>query len=215
MYMTKKSINKTENKNGKKNLWTWIHKNRLLILIVTFLVVVPLALVITSYVGTYVGSQKFYFAEELTDDVERIRDFDSPDSISAFDLSIEWTKLAHPTEDEEGNLVGGYYQFLLRYDADENFDVQSVRVTTLLQTDWARMRSLGSSFNLNDGVDRATNVPFNHELPTRPLWFVNVTEPTLYLKIEYTILSAGNPVEKVAYIEYSLRDLNPQTVENA
>jgi len=77
------------------------------------------------------------------------------------------------------------------------------------------MRSLGSSFNLNDGVAKSTNIPFNYELPTRPLWFVNVTEPTLYLKVDYTILSAGNPVEKVAYIEYSLADLNPQTVENA
>jgi len=75
--MAKKSMNKTENSNNKKNVWKWIHRNRLLILIVTFLVVVPLALVITSYVGTYVGSQKFYFAEELTDDVERIKDFDS------------------------------------------------------------------------------------------------------------------------------------------
>jgi hypothetical protein len=213
--MAKKSMNKTENSNNKKNVWKWIHRNRLLILIVTFLVVVPLALVITSYVGTYVGSQKFYFAEELTDDVERIRDFDSPDSISAFDLSIEWTKLKHPQENEEGELENGKYYFLFRYDADKNFDVQSVTVTPLLQTDWARMRSLGSSFNLNDGVAKSTNIPFNYELPTRPLWFVNVTEPTLYLKVDYTILSAGNPVEKVAYIEYSLADLNPQTVENA
>lgn len=213
--MAKTSMNRTDPASGRKNFWRWIHNNRLLIVLVTFLVVVPLSLIVTAYVGTYIGSQKFYFAEEWTDDVERIRDFDAPDSISAFDLSIEWTKLALPTEDEEGNLTGGYYQFLIRYDADDNFDVQSVRITTLLQTDWARMRSLGSSFTLNDGVDEATDIAFNHELPTRPLWFVNVTEPTLYLKVEYTILSAGNPVEKLSYIEYSLEDINPPVVENA
>ncbi|MFP4177656.1 MAG: hypothetical protein ACLFTZ_02725, partial [Acholeplasmataceae bacterium] len=183
--MTKKSMKKPQN----RNFWQWIHRNRILILIVTFLVIVPLTLVIVAYVGAYVGSQKFYFAEEMTEDVERVRDFDSPDSISAFDLSLEWTRLAHPDENEEGELEGGYYQFSLGYDADDNYDVQSVQVTPLLQTDWARMRSLGSKETLREGADNPIRIPFDYELPTRPLWFVNVTEPTLYLRVEYTILS--------------------------
>jgi hypothetical protein len=55
-------------------------------------------------------------------------------------------------------------------------------------------------------------VPFNYELPVKPLWFVTVTDPVLYLKVTYTFNSAGSQLEKTAYVKLVLEDLNPTRV---
>jgi hypothetical protein len=199
-------------KNQQKTFLVWVHKNRLKIGLLAFFVLVPIALIITAYVGTYVGSQRFYFTQERTDLTEYISDFITADEINDFNLEIEWTTLRLPIADDEGKLINGQYGFSVTYTQKPNYVVNNVRVTPLLQTDWARMRSVGSTVTLNEGVARALTVNFNFELPTRPLWFVTVEEPNLYLMITYTRVLAGNPVEQVVYVQYSLNGLNPKNV---
>jgi hypothetical protein len=204
-------------KKQTKPFLIWVHKHRLKIGLLTFFILVPIALVMTAYIGTYVGSQKFYFTTENTEETEFISDFVHVDEVNDFELEIEWASLRLPIENEDGVLENGRYGFTIVYKQKPNYIVNNVRITPLLQTDWARMRSLGNAISLtenNPGSNPDGNVfiNFNYTLPTRPLWFVTVDEPTLYLMITYTRVLAGNPVEQVVYVEYSLDGLDPKNV---
>jgi hypothetical protein len=200
-----------------KSFLIWVHRHRLKIGLLAFFVLVPIGLILTAYIGTYVGSQRFYFTQEKTEKTEFITDFVHADEVNDFELEIEWTSLRLPTQNEDGDLENGRYGFRIVYRQKPNYNINSVRVTPLLQTDWVRMRSLGTPISLtenNPGSNQDGNVfiVFNYTLPTRPLWFVTVDEPTLYLMITYTRILAGNPVEQVVYVEYSLNGLDPKIV---
>jgi hypothetical protein len=45
-----------------------------------------------------------------------------------------------------------------------------------------------------------------------PLPFVSVEDPNLYLKVEYTYLTAGQNVTEIEYVKFPLDDLNPEVV---
>ena len=107
----------------KKSLLIWIDKNRVKIGIWLFLIILPISLVVTAYVGSYTSNKSVYFDQEITEESEKIKDFISPDELTAITLEIEWDALKKPVEDAEGTLVEGYYRFNVKYTTNENFDI--------------------------------------------------------------------------------------------
>ncbi len=73
------------------------------------------------------------------------------------------------------------------------------------------MRTVGNKVELTEN-ERLIAVEFNYHLPVKPLPFVTVGEPNLYLKVEYSVSYGGNVVDKVEYVKYSLKGLNPYLV---
>ncbi len=195
----------------KPTFWAWIHLNRIKIALILFLVVVPFTLALIIYTGTYANGQRVHFDAEVTESTTYIKDFVEPDEIDALELSIQWTELKHPTEDETGTLTGGYYRFNILYTAKTNYEIISVSATPVLKTPWTDQQVIGTRSTVTT-TNRAFTILYNEDLPLRPLWFVTVNEPNLYLKVEYTFITASNQVTKTVYVAFPLHDLNPDKV---
>lgn len=194
-----------------KTFWSQVHKNRIKIALSLFFVLLPIILVLIAYVGTYTNQKKVHFDPAVTEETEYIKKFVNPDELDAITLDITWYELRHPVLDDNGELTGGSYTFDIFYTAKENYDVVSVSVTPVLKTEWTDLRGIGSLTTLYTS-SRRVSVPFNFDLPVKPLWFIEVTDPILYLKVDYTFSSAGSQVQKTGYVRLVLEDLNPTRV---
>ncbi len=203
-------MNKT-NKIKQKSVLSWIHKNRVKIGIWMFLIIVPITLVVTAYIGSYTSNKSVYFDLEITEESEKIKDFISIDELKAITLDIEWDALKKPTLDEDDNLVGGYYRFNVSYTPDENYQIQNVKITPVLKTDWKNFTSVGIQRYI--AMNKVSfSVDYNFDLPHSPLLFVTIEEPNLYLKVEYSYTSAGQTITEVEYVKFPLEDINPNIV---
>jgi len=210
----KELLNQMKNQKIEKKptFWTWLHRNRIKVAVLAFVILVPLALIVTAYVGSYTANRKVGFDNEITSETEMIKGFLEPDGIDAFSLNIVWTELKNPELDPDTeNLFGGYYKFSIDYVPNENFIVKTVTVIPVLQTDWKNLRSVGTPTAITT-IARPVTLVFNHELPFNPLPFVKVSEPHLYLMVEYVLTTGGQDVEFTEYVRFSLKDLNPINV---
>jgi len=198
----------------KKGFWAWLHKNRLAVVVMSFIILVPLSLASISYIGSYTSNKVVYFDAAETAETVYVRDFKGLDDIQGFEIFVEWDELKNAYQDDITDLwTGGYYQFKIHYQANPNYTINSIYVTPVLQTDWKDMRSLGSKALLTSNEDpNPIQIGFNYHLPVKPLPFVTVSEPNLYLKVEYSINYGGNEVSKTEYIKYSIKGLNPNLV---
>jgi hypothetical protein len=205
-----RQMNKQNNKKKKSTL-SWIHKNRIKIGIWLFLIVLPISLIITAYVGSYTSNNSVYFDAEITEESEEISDFIAADELMAIKLNIEWDALRKPSEGDQGQLTGGYYRFKISYTSEPNFEIENVKITPVLRTDWKNYSSIGIERFITE-TDMSISIDFNFDLPHSPLLFITIEEPILYLKVEYSFQSAGQTMTEIEYVKYSLKDLNPNTV---
>lgn len=214
----------------KPSFWTWFHKNRVKIGIITFIVVVPLALLLSVYIGAYVENNKVHFDQVLTEDTTFVKDFIKVnpskldvndenylilDMFDDFDIFIKWEELYIPyINPNTSELDYGSYRFKMYYTASESSDVSYVNVTPLLQTPWTSIRSIGNSTGLGTSEPTTTNiyVSYNYKMPVTPLPLVNVESPYLYLRVTYG-LTVGDTTETASeYLRIDLNNIDPWSV---
>lgn len=200
-----------QNISKKKRILSWIHKNRVKLGIWLFLIILPITLVITAYVGSYTTNKIVYFDSEITEESVMVKKFIKADELKGISLNIEWDAFTKPTESEDDTLTGGSYRFIISYSPESSYDVGSVKITPVLQTDWKDYRSVGAQRSLSTN-DISFPIAFNFDLPTSPLLFVTIQDPNLYLKVEYTYSVVGQDVTEIEYVKFSLKDLNPNIV---
>ena len=196
----------------KQTFWTWLHQNRIRAFLWAFLIIIPVSLVLIAYVGSYTHNKKVHFDQTETPETEYIKDFMSVDEISSLNLFIEWDQLRNPDYDSTNEqFYNGYYRFNVWYQPKLNYQINSVKIIPVLQTDWITLRSIGQErliYPMNQGI----HVDFNYELPRTPLLFVSVKEPNLYLKIIINMTFAGTTSEQTVYVKYDLSNVNPNLV---
>ncbi|HBG32788.1 MAG TPA: hypothetical protein DEG42_07740 [Acholeplasmataceae bacterium] len=196
----------------KKGFWAWLHRNRLTVVVMSFIILAPLTLVAVSYIGSYTSNRIAYFDVEETAETVYVKKFKDIDEIQGFEIFVEWAELKNAYQPVDSELwVGGYYTFDIWYEANPNYTINSIFITPLLQTDWADMRTVGNRVTITENQKNIA-IEFNYHLPVKPLPFVSVGEPNLYLKVEYSVSYGGTAVNKVEYVKYSLKGLNPQLV---
>ncbi|BCR35658.1 hypothetical protein [Mariniplasma anaerobium] len=200
-----------QNKSKNKRILLWIHRNRVKLGIWLFLIILPVTLVVTAYVGSYTTNKSVYFDSEITEESIKISDFIEADELKGITLTIEWDALKRPVESDDGSLQEGYYRFIMSYAPNRNYEIGNVKITPVLQTDWKNYRSVGIQRYLSTN-NIAFLVDFNFDLPKSPLLFVTIEDPNLYLKVEYTYTVVGEDVTQIEYVKFSLKDLNPATV---
>jgi len=190
----------------KKGFWTWLHRNRLTVVLMSFIILAPLTLIAISYIGSYTSNRIVHFDVEETEESVFTKRFKEIDEIQGFEIFIEWEELKNAYQTEESELwVGGYYSFNVYYEANPNYTINSIFITPLLQTDWTDIRSLGTRKQLTT-VETKIEIPFNFHLPVKPLPFVTVSEPNLYLKVEYSVTMVEMPSIKLNMSSIHLRD---------
>jgi len=203
---------KNQKKEVKKGFLAWLHTNRLSVVVMSFVILAPLTLVVLSYVGSYTANSKVHFDIEATAETVYIKKFKDIDEIQGFEIFVEWEELKNAFQQEGSELwVGGYYRFNIYYEANPNYTINSVYITPLLQTDWTDMRTVGNKTQITV-FEQLIPIDFNYHLPVKPLPFVTVNEPNLYMKVEYSVNYGGNLITKVEYVKYSIKGLNPQLV---
>jgi hypothetical protein len=196
----------------KIGFWSWVHLNRIKIAGFLFIAVLPVAFVITVYVGAYANNNRVHFDAEVTAQTTYVNKFVDLDELEAITLTLDWTELKNPQETTDPvGWTGGYYKFTLFYTAKETYTVGNVRVTPVLQTKWTDMRSMIPQQSLSTTV-RSFQLDFNYDLPARPLWFVKVTDPMLYLKVDYTYQTPTGQINKTEYVSVDLAILSPDRV---
>lgn len=191
--------------------WQKVHQNRLKIAFLLFVVIVPVALLLSVYIGAYANNRKVHFDPAETPESVYIKKFESPDELQAITLDISWYELKYPVANDADVLQNGSYTFDIFYEAKENYEVLQVSVTPVLQTPWMEKRSIGTLTTLSTS-SRRVSVPFNFELPVKTLFFINVTDPVLYLKVDTNFMSAGSQITKTEYVVFYLNELNPTRV---
>lgn len=194
-----------------QRFWLKVHQNRLKIAFFLFVVIVPVSLLLSVYIGAYTNNKKVHFDPEATPESVYINKFLAPDELNAITLDISWYELKYPVKNAEDVLQNGEYTFNIFYEPNENYEVLQVTITPVLQTPWMEMRSLGSQVPLST-TSKPIKVPFNFELPIKTLFFINVTDPVLYLKVDTSFMSADNQITKTEYVVFYLNDLNPTRV---
>lgn len=197
-------------KEKKYSKLKWFHTHRFRILFMAFITIIPLTIILLSYVGNYTSNAKVIFDTETQ---EEIRSFDRLDQLDIISLDFEWNTLRNAVFTDEGNIqTTGYYQFTFTYEAASTYDVTTVSLIPVLQTNWIDYSSLGSSVTLNNDDDTSIVIGFNYELPQRTLIFINVTDPILYLQVTVYYETGGTTQEEVSYVKIKLKDYNPNTV---
>jgi hypothetical protein len=221
--------NTQQKKQKKLGFWGWVHTYRLKIVALSFIVLVPLALLAAVYIGSYTNNRKIYFDQEQTSETVIISKYRkvNPDKLDQneqfyyeiedindqFDLFILWKELKTPyLNSETGELDFGLYTFNMFYKPNDGVTVNTLNVVPLLQTDWTSIRSLGNQVLVTQNPSADIRVPFNHNMPKTPLPLVRVESPNLYLKITYQVTVGTQTVDKTAYIQFDLENANPRLV---
>lgn len=189
---------------------TWFLHNRIRIFIWAFVTIIPLTLILVSYIGAYSNNKKVHFDEKIDKDTIFVKDFEDSDDIKYLEFDILWDELYRPKL-IDGSYEQGSYVFYISYTPKLNYNITSVKVTPLLSTDWVNTLSLGKELTVTN-VSRRMQVPYNHVLPKKPLLFVKVNEPSLYLKVDLEVNFGQTNTNITIYVKHSLKDLNPNTI---
>lgn len=199
--------------NSKPNRLQWFHTHRIRIALLATVIILPITLVVLAYVGTYQANKKVAFEDLSNEDVTYIKKFDDLEDLNYIDLSVDWVTIKYPEFNDDGSIdSSGYYQFRLTYQSDDNYDVTSVKITPVLQTNWINYRSLGSLTSISENTGSNILIPFNEVLPVRRLIFIEVTDPILYLKVDVTYENVGQSFEETQYVSIHLKNEFPENV---
>ena len=198
----------------KKSFWKTFHQYRLKIALAAFLIIIPVVLLFAAYISPLVQSTRVSFDQEITEESTFISSFKDLQDVEDVYLGFTWKKLILPTEDAEGNLVGGSFVFSVNYNIDENIDISNVRVIVSLQPRFTTFRDVSAEIRLTNYSSRDVFVNHNLAYPLNPLWFVTINEPTVYIKLMYDKGVAGElePITVTEYVKVSLANVDPLEV---
>jgi len=203
-------------KKNTKNFWTFFHTYRTKIALIAFVVVIPLTLVLTAYLGPLSKSRSVTFDRNITEQSEYISDFKNLDDLDDLNLILQWTTYRRPVDDGNGNFVNGSYTFNIRYETLNNKNISNVRVQLVLKPVYGDTQDTNNPVAITAG-NTGSNFTVSHSIvyPFTPLWLVQINEPTVYIKITYTETFTGSiaPIEVTEYAFYSLSGIDPTNVE--
>jgi hypothetical protein len=196
--MGKMKLNKTKKQaNDYIRIFGWI-----------MVVIIPLFLITGTYIKTYQESLKVSFDSEATSESLYIQDFLIVDDIQTIELMISWIEFKRPTLDTNGDLMGGSYTFHISYVAEPGISVSQVVVTPVLQTKWASIREVGVTQMIGSSATEF-KLDFNYSMPQRPLYFVQINEPILYLRISLVQHIGATQFPHTYYVIYDLTNEYP------
>jgi len=199
----------------------WLLKHRLLIVIFSFVVIVPIAFVVALYLGDYLKYQtvdfgndpvssfntNYYITTEETTG-HQIINFETPE----LTYHIKWVSYLVPEFKEDP----GNYVFKVKYTEKPSKLVSSVNGTFVLQTLWIDAKSAPKSIVASESFGTNQTINYEFKLPQSPLWFVTVERPYVYIKLTYNSEIGMNQSEvKTHYLKIDLAGLTPSAVIDA
>ncbi|HHT82356.1 MAG TPA: hypothetical protein GX003_02825 [Acholeplasmataceae bacterium] len=189
-------------RKNKKSFGTFIIEYRKIIVLSLFFIILPIAIIVGVYSGTKVNGEKVKFAAEA--EVVSTKKFMNVTEFSQFQLNVEYTRLADYYDPEDATKkLGNSYTFTIKYEKT-NQEVSDVVVTTSLVAPWSTYQEFKAPLNLTESRVQTFVFEFKKMVPYKPLWFVEVKNPILYMELKYKI--AG--LEHTQYLMYDLNTAN-------
>ncbi len=212
-------------KNEKKRLSEWLIKYRL-ILFLSLIVLTIVILVTIVYAGNKSISKRINFAKDDKTAAEKVhvknfidyKDFkDLLIKIEFSDLTAyEETKTDPATGEEVTTVLGQTYQFKVSVsNTDVSEKYGAFKLTFALQADWSDNRGYSAERAFTyPGSTYTININHTETYPHKPLWFVSVPRPTLYIKVSYTPVDLPPGIDpnytpiipEIAYLKVNLND---------
>ena len=184
----------------KRNFSEWLMTYRKIIILVLFFILVPIVLVTAIYTGNKANGTKVYFNSESNEFI-RTKKFIDIEKFDVFDLDVDYTKRSSLFNDDEENpeQIGHIYSFSFKYDKNIQ-DVSKISVKPVLLAPWSTYQVQKDALSLNESTSRTLTIEFEKISPYQPLWFVNVSNPIMYLEVKYTTSN----LEHIEYISFDL-----------
>ena len=136
--------------NKKSN---WLYQNRLKIVILLFLVVLPLLLIPGIYITQYVKSEPVLFENKSAEVINLSQ-------LKVFNLDYEITQIKEPNSE----LKNGYYTIKYTLTKEQTTNVyKDIKVTFQLSTKWAAYNSANSQASVVLGQEKSSSIVFNFD----------------------------------------------------
>lgn len=176
----------TLNKNSN-----WLYHNRLKIVILLFLVVLPLLLIPGIYITQYVKSEPVLFENKSAEVINLSQ-------LKVFNLDYEITQIKEPNSE----LKNGYYTIKYTLTKEQTTNVyKDIKVTFQLSTKWAAYNSANSQASVVLGQEKSSSIVFNFDTNKNVLPLVKPAGPYLYALITYNEEIFNDTVEKKIYVK--------------
>ncbi|HKL60871.1 MAG TPA: hypothetical protein VJY66_00665 [Acholeplasma sp.] len=174
--------------NKKSN---WLYQNRLKIVILLFLVVLPLLLIPGIYITQYVKSEPVLFENKSAEVINLSQ-------LKVFNLDYEITQIKEPNSE----LKNGYYTIKYTLTKEQTTNVyKDIKVTFQLSTKWAAYNSANSQASVVLGQEKSSSIVFNFDTNKNVLPLVKPAGPYLYALITYNEEIFNDTVEKKIYVK--------------
>lgn len=205
----------------RSSFGAWLLKYRLLIILSTFIILIPIAFVAALYIGDYLKYKEVNFSLPNAEVQDLRSEFETSTLITEDETNHQVIKM------ENSDLIiyiklddilvreyvdtHGYYKFFTKWESKRGNDTTGVNVTFVLQTQWINGKSAPLSFAPTKTYpNNSREVTYDTILPQTPLWFVTVESPDLYVKVTYTSsFGLGGSEQKTAYFKASLLGITP------
>lgn len=202
-------------KNQPSSFWSLFHKYRTKIALFSFLIIIPITLILVAYLGPLNESRQVTFDSTITDSSEFINSFKGLDDIKDLEMKLIWSELNIPILNDKEELINGSYKFNLSYTVLDGKNISGVTVQVALKSLYGTVQNVSNPVSVSSSVN-GSDITVSHNVlyPFSPLWFVTINEPTVYLKITYKESFPGisQPVDVIQYASYSLADVLPKKV---
>lgn len=205
----------------KSSFGAWLLKYRLTIILLTFIILIPIAFVAALYIGDYLKYKEVNFAQPSAEQSELVSEFQTSTLIIEEETEHQVIKLENSDliiyiklDDilvQEYVDTHGYYKFFTKWESKRGNDISGVNLTYVLQTQWINGKSLPHSFAPTKTYpNNPREITYDVILPQSPLWFVTVERPDLYIKVTYTSsYGMGGSEQKTSYFMASLLGITP------
>ena len=198
----------------KKEKIKKVMKHKKLIFTILYLVILPIVLVTAIYTTTYFKNKPVVFDNKNAKIVK-------PSKTKDFSITLNVTNITNASGSTKGKIV------FTATISDIDVDLTNVSLSFELNNNWKNTQVKDSSplsFNnggtLRKGSSYNTSqktINFSDCYPIKPLWFIKLEAPDIYVKVTYTFKASSTVEnsEKTVYIRYTFDDYysNKTTVE--
>lgn len=198
----------------------WLMKYRMIIIIASFFILVPIVFVVSLYLGDYLRNKDVNFgdirAKNIKDSTLVIEESTSHEVITLdsndLTVSIKLKSILKPEYiDEVGN-----YKFKVKYATKNNKSISNLSVSLVLHTQWIDTTSDVKAVNPSTSYGSDQSITYSHILPRTPLPFVTITSPDLYVMVTYQVESVLGSMETyTTFYKVNLKGLTPSDVIDA
>jgi hypothetical protein len=169
----------------------WLYENRLKLVLLLFLVVLPLLLIPAIYASQYIQSKPILFEDKKAEAIEL-------SDLKIFTIEYEITQI----KETSSELKNGYYTITYTINKETTVNTfQNIKVAFQLSTRWQEYNSANSVSAVSLGQEKSSSISFNLDMNKSVLPLIKPQGPYLYMMLTYEEMIFDTPTPKTVYVK--------------